>query len=265
MSVREILMNQANIEENDVAVMMSGGVDSCSVLFSLIESKKNITAYSFTLEGHESTDFKSSQIVCEHFGIKFVPIYLPTSLETLKKDVRHLIDNEGLRKKTEIECTWAMMYALNEVKEDVVFTGHGADGHFGISKKAMINYRQTVEKLDTFRINLFGNPNYAQKSTLEKMAKDLNKKIIFPYLTQEMRDLFLGTSWESINKPKEKQPILDSFKEYFEQIKIRKHTNFQLGDSKIAEGFTRLLETDLNNKNYKSVIGIYNAISRGEV
>lgn len=265
MSVRDILLKEANIIENDVAIMMSGGVDSCSVLFSLIESKKNITAYSFTLEGHESTDFKSSKIVCEHFGIKFVPIYLPTDIEVLKNDVKYLIHNEGLRKKTEIECTWAMMYALKQVKEDVIFTGHGADGHFGISKKAMINFRQTVESLDTFRKNLFGNPNYAQKSTLEKMSKEMNKKIVFPYLTQDMRNLFLGTSWESINKPKEKQPILDSFKEYFEQIKIRKHTNFQLGDSKIAEGFTRLLETEFNKNNYKSVIGIYNAIARGEV
>jgi asparagine synthetase B (glutamine-hydrolysing) len=265
-TVTSILLKEAKkIKDKDVAVMLSGGVDSCSILFSLLKAGKNVKAYSFTLDSHESTDFKSAKSVCNEFKIDFTPIYLPTDIGILKRDVKHLILNKGLRKKTEIECSWAMMYAIKHVKEKAIFTGHGADGHFGLSKRAMIHFKHSAEKMDEFRSDLFSNPNYSQKLTLEDMALENDKSIILPYLTDDMKNLFIGKSWEEINKPKEKQPILNSFPEYFKRVKIRKHSNFQLGDSGIAEVFSKLLETDFNIRNYKSVVGIYNSIARKDI
>lgn len=264
--VRNILLNYAHrIKERDVAVMLSGGVDSSSILFSLLEAGKNVTAYTFVLEGHKSTDFTSSKKVCETFEIPFVPVYLPTNVKTIEKDVRNLIVNRGLSKKTDIECTWAMKYAMREVKEKVIVTGHGADGHFGLSKRAMIHHSHSLEALNEFRDKTFNNPNYAQKLTLQEIAKENKQEIVFPYLEKEMRKIFHNKSWEELNKPKQKNPIVESFPEYFEKIKIRKHTVFQLGDSKIAENFQQLVHTDLNQKGYKSPVGIYNAIRRREV
>jgi hypothetical protein len=42
------------------------------------------------------------------------------------------------------------------------------------------------------------------------------------------------------------------------------HTNLQLGDSGIAELFTRLLPT-LGGHKWRSTVGIYNAIAKGEL
>lgn len=254
-----------NIEEKDVAVMLSGGVDSNSILFSLLEANKNVVAYTFVLNGHESTDFISAQKVCKTFDVPFVPVYLPTDVNTIEKDVRNLILNRGLTKKTDIECTWAMEYAIKCVKENVIVTGHGADGHFGLSKRAMIHHSHSLESLSEFRDETFGNSNYAQKETLKEIASERGKEIIFPYLEKEMRQVFRHKSWEELNKPKQKNPIVNSFPEYFERVKIRKHTVFQLGDSKIADNFQQLVNTELNQKGYKSPLGIYNAIRRREV
>lgn len=264
--VKNVLLNElSEIEDNDVALLLSGGVDSCSLLFALLELNKNVHAYSFTLDDRESSDFKNAKEVCKIFNISFSPIYLPTDLGILQKDLLYLIKEFNLKKKTEIECSWAMMYAIKAIKEKTIVAGLGADGHFCISKKGMIHYRHTVEKMNEFRNGLFTNPNYSQKQIVSKMCAYHNKTINLPFLSANMVNLFKDTSWEEINKPKQKQPILDAFPESFSKVKVRPHTNFQLGDSGIASQFEKILSTDWNLHNYKSVTGIYNSIARGEI
>lgn len=260
--LKTILAKQLEaIKENEVAVMLSGGVDSTSLALLLKEQGKTVIGYSFTFCDHESTDFKRAKEFCERFSVEFMPIYLPTEIKTLKHDLFVLIKELGLRGKAEIECTWPFLYAFSQVKEEVIVTGHGADGHFGISKKAMIHYKN---RLDEFRSELFSKPNYAQQQTLKELAGLMEKDIYLPYLSQEVKRHFSGTTWEEINKPKQKQPILDLFPDEFKALKAKPHTNLQLGDSRISEHFQRLLKTDWNTKNYKSPTGIYNSIARGE-
>ena len=71
-----------------------------------------------------------------------------------------------------------------------------------------------------------------------------------------------GTTWDELNKPNQKQPILNAFPEQYKRMKIHKHTNLQKGDSGIAEIFEILLKSDLNTRKYKSVTGIYNEVVR---
>jgi asparagine synthetase B (glutamine-hydrolysing) len=264
--VKTVLQKEIHdIQEQKVALLLSKGVDSSSLLFTLLEDGKSVTIYSFTLEDRESSDFSGARQIAKYFGLPFVPIYLPTNLEILQKDVLYLIRERGLRKKTEIECTWAMMYALNTIKEKIVVAGLGADGHFVISKKGCLHYKFSVELMNEFRNKLFSNPNYAQKQIVTKMAKEQGKKIILPFLSDDMIQAFIGTSWEEINKPKQKQVIIDLYPAYFEQIKVHQHSNFQLGDSGIAEHFTKLMKTNWNKGKGKTVMSIYNAIARGEI
>jgi hypothetical protein len=69
---------------------------------------------------------------------------------------------------------------------------------------------------------------------------------------------FVGRSWDEVNKPKQKQPIRDSFPDMFKRIKVFPHTNFQLGDSGISDHFAQLVHTALNKKGHTSVVGVYN-------
>ena len=71
---------------------------------------------------------------------------------------------------------------------------------------------------------------------------------------------FKGVQWDAINKPKEKQVILDSYKDWFNKVKVFRHQNFQKGDSGISNAFLQLVHTDLNKGNFKTPLGIYNDI-----
>lgn len=264
-AVANVLMEELANTPQNVALSLSGGIDSLSVMFSLLRLGRTVTAYSFRLDSVQSSDFSEARTWAARFDVKFVPVVLPVQVSQLKADIKVLIEQYGLRRKTDIECAWAFLYLIPAVTESVLVTGSASDGHFGISKKAMIHFRHSAKQLDDYRRMTFANPNYAQQQTLASIGKALGVDIKVPYATKSMQDLFIGTEWEDINKPKQKQPILESFDTDFASGKVRPHTNLQLGDSKIAEHFTKLLSSDWNVRNHKSVVGIYNDVAKGAV
>ena len=249
------------IKEEKVAIAFSGGIDSLSILYTCLDLKKEITLYSFTLDNHVSTDFSSARRFADFYKIEFVPIFLPTQINTLK-DTLKIMKSLGAKKKTDFVCSYPMYYIYRNMKEKVLINGLGADGHFCISKKGMIHFK---DKIEEFRNYLFSNPNYAQKEINIKMAKLFNKQTIIPYLDKRMINEFSGTTWDQLNKPKQKQATLSNYKDYFTKVRVRKHTNLQLGDSKIETNLEQLLKSDWNINNYKSVVGIFNDLNRGVI
>jgi asparagine synthetase B (glutamine-hydrolysing) len=246
-----------------VALFLSAGIDSRALLFGLLELKKNVHIYTFRLDGVYSRDFRISKELAEFYNLEFTEVILPNDIHTLKKDLLYLINDLKLKKKTDIECTWAMLYAIKMVKEKYIVAGLGADGHFVISKKGMIHYRDSIEHMNQFREQLFSNPNYAQMQTLTHICKDYNKIIVSPFLDDGVVELFKDTSWEEINTTKQKQIILDMYASEFAKNKFFEHTNFQKGDSGISEHFEKLLDT--NWKVGKGVVSIYNAIRNKKI
>jgi len=253
-NVRKVLAQKIASINSPIALMLSSGVDSRSLFFECLSQNKEFSCYTFIMEGIISSDYIEAKSLCVKFGITHHTITLPNNIDVLKKDIIKLKEL-GANKKTDFQCFWPFLYAYKEVKENAILTGLGADGHFCISKKGMIHYR---DKIDEFRELTFNNPSYCQMH-LHKVYNN-NKECISPYLSQEMIEEFKGTTWEQINKPREKYAIVNAYNEYFSQIKIYKHTNFQLGDSGISKHFENLLNTELNTNNFKSVQSIFNRI-----
>jgi len=130
----------------------------------------------------------------------------------------------------------------------------------------MMNVKGNIEKMDKFRAELFGDPDYAQIRMVEKLANQYDiTDVRVPYYDRRFVEMFMGTEWNEINKPHQKQPILDAYPERFSKIQVRKNSNLQVGDSKIQDQFEKLLDTDWNTQSWKSPVGIYNALNRGEI
>lgn len=256
MNIRDILVDQAiNIPDNKVGVLLSGGMDSASVLFSLIEANKDITAYSFTLRDRESTDFKLARDVCLKFDIPFKPIFISDDVLYAYSKLKYLVEI-GARKKTDFECFYPMLFVYPEIEENVLATGLGADGHFCDNKKANIHFKG---RLDEFRAIEF-KPGFCQMILHDYMCRVYNKTMWNPYLSQEMKDIFYGTTKEEINTPNKKQPILDTFPDNFGKIKPFRQS-YQKGDAGISDLFEQLLDIpEINVGKNKSVTGIYNRI-----
>ena len=259
--VRKALAEEVSkVEETEVAVMLSAGVDSASVMFALIEAGKKVTAYSFTLEHHVSTDFSEARKRAATFDVPFVPVFLPTDLASMKSDMLELRD-VGAAYKSQYETGWPMLYVYAKVDQKVVASGLSADNHFCLHKRAMIHYR---DKQDEWRKICYDDDWTVRLHTA--LGNEWGVRHFDPYASQAMIDLFHGASWEDLNKPKQKQPVRESFKEEFSKVKMFDHASYQIGDSNIAQHCAdTLLASDWNVRNAKSVVTVYNDITKGRV
>lgn len=253
----------SEIEDKDVGLLLSGGSGSAAVLFGLLELGKNVTAYTFHMEDVESTDLIKARNLAGRFGVKFVPVPLPSDLGTVKKDCLYLINEVGCRLKTDVECAFPIRHTLPLVKEKVLTSGLGDDNFFGLSKKALFNYKHSVPLLDEYRKEAYVKYD-VQLNFFKAMGEAEGVAVHSPYQSKDMLKVFLGKSWEELNKPKIKQIILDAFPEEFEDLRTY-HANYQKGDSGISDNFLQLLDSDWNLRNYKRTDGIFNSIARGEI
>ena len=125
----------------------------------------------------------------------------------------------------------------------------------------MIHYKHTQEKFDQFRHDYFADPDAAGRKGIHKICQDFDVDIFNPYCHPSVFKLFIGKSWNELNKPKQKYAIRKCYPE-LEQFKLPNHTNLQLGDSKIAQRVGNAVISKYK-PNAKSPVGIYNRIAKG--
>tara|TARA_R110000737_G_scaffold15551_1_gene32191 strand:+ start:972 stop:1814 length:843 start_codon:yes stop_codon:yes gene_type:complete len=242
---------------DNYTIMLSAGIDSRSLVFESLEQNKTFNCCTFRMDNIESKDYLEAKALCDYYNLELIDIKLPSDVSVLEKDIYDL-KLLGCNSKTDFECFWPFYYAYKEIKNDTLMTGLAADGHFCLSKKGMIHFKDT--RIDEFRTTYFDKPNAAQRQIHLDYCKGINKTHVMPFLEQEMVDLFLGTSWDDLNKPFQKSIIVYAYKEYFDKVKVYKHTNLQKGDSGISDHFEKLLDTTLNTNKFKSVISIFNRL-----
>ena len=172
-------IEQQTIDKN-VAVLLSGGVDSLSVAFAAHRMGKKVTAYTFHLQDQPSYDATKAAEVAKLMGWDCNIIVVPT--HNLQNDFQRLVKEVRCKKKTHFECCFPFLYVYPEIQEDVVLSGWAADGYYGISKKAMIHYGpgKSKEKFDEFRDNYFDINNQAGYLWHELIARNNKKQLITP-------------------------------------------------------------------------------------
>lgn len=237
-SVRRTLTNQLQNIDGSIGVATSGGVDSSVLIIACLDLGYKPNVLSFKMDNRsDSYDFYSARRLAKKFCLEFVPVLLPSSPKIILEKVIYEIKHFQIKKKTAIECVYPMMFVFDTCEQlgiQNLICGHGADGHYALSKKAMIHYRSTKELFQQFRKAYFKNKNVAQSDTLKQIAKQKNITLHLPYMQQTYFDLFNDLSWFEVNYPRQKELIRRDFPE-LNAMKLKNHLNLQLGDSHIAE------------------------------
>jgi len=263
-NIRKVFKNLFKIYPESFAIATSGGISSAALLVSAISCKKKPIVLSFTFDDFESTDFIYAKAMADHFNVSFYPVFLPSDKNKINNAVSTLIHKFKLKKKARIECSFPFLYVAETCKSlgiTTLVTGLCDDGHFGLSKKAMIHYKHTQEKFDQFRHDYFSDPDAAGNKGITKICNNENVYHLAPYLDIDVFKLFIGKSWDELNKPKQKYAIRKCYPE-LDQFKLPNHTNLQLGDSKIAQRVGNAVISKYK-PNAKSPVGIYNRIAKG--
>lgn len=245
--------------KDDVAVLLSSGIDSIAVLQAAITAGLNPVAYSFTLKGHESTDFKLAKHNAKALGVPFVPVYLPRSDKHLRRYIKAAIFKYGLTGKSDIECCWPMLYTMRRVTQRCILSGIGSDTYFVTSKQGMMHLRDMV---DRFRAHNWRKSNM-QRSTFKRICAMRGQIYHSPYESPRFwAEVHDALDFDLLHKP-EKRLLREAFPDLMQKCKVKNHTNLQLGDSGIAKHFERLLDMpDMNPNGGKSVVSVYNYLSK---
>jgi len=262
--VRQTLVNELKNVNGKIAVATSGGIDSSVLIMCCLELGYKPYVLSFKMDNRsDSYDFDAARKLAKRFALEFVPVLLPSLPEVILEKVIYEIKNFHIKKKTAIECVYPMIFVFDTCERlgiENLVCGHAADGHYGLSKKAMIHYRSTKELYQQFRKAYFKNKNVAQSETLNQIAKEKNINLYLPYMKQTYFDLFNDLSWCEVNQPRQKELVRRDFPE-LDVMKLKNHLNLQLGDSGIAETIGAAVLSKVA-PNAKSPVTAYNILWR---
>ena len=221
----------------EVGVLLSGGVDSTSLAFAALRLGKRVSAYTFHIAGYNSYDSLQAKKTAQSFGWSICDIEVP--IDRIEEDFQRLASKYECKKKTHFECTFPFLYVYPEIQQSVVLSGVAADGHYGVSKKACIHYKEPKSLFDEFRSDYFEQKNPAGLLQQLLLASEHNIKLITPYLDEAVVQHFRKYDWYELNKPYQKHHVREAFPE-FENVKIKNHINLQLG-----AGIDKLFEREV--------------------
>ncbi|AQT28504.1 hypothetical protein YOLOSWAG_17 [Erwinia phage vB_EamM_Yoloswag] len=252
-------------KDDQVTVFMSGGIDSHACLFAAIDLGLKVNVLSFTLDTHESADFKSARHAAEVFDLKFIPIVLPTNEQHLKSWVKFAVHKLGLSNKSEIECSWPLYSAIRALEQmgetKHIVLGLGGDSYFLMAKSASMHCKDLVLEQRRKATRRVLSQNTLVKR--EAFARGIYAHLPYYELGRVYAELQMETDFKKINSP-QKSFYNQAFPEYRKRCKVRGHQNFQLGDTNISGIFSEvLLKSDWNTRNLKAITGIYNDVAAG--
>lgn len=241
-------------KDDEVAVLLSGGVDSISVAFAAHRLGKKVTGYTFHLKDRPSYDSTKAVQVCRNMGWNCVDTEVPT--DNLHDDFLTLTNDIKCVKKTHYECCFPFLYIYPNIREQEVLAGLGADGYYGVSKKACIHYKTPKSKFDEYRNQHYLPQNLGGKQWHTRVAEKFGKTYLTPYVDDDIRDYFFQFDWFEINKPFEKHHVVTSFPEFKQIGKVNKHTSLQLCAG-VDVAFEALLDDPIINfKNRKRIMDV---------
>jgi asparagine synthetase B (glutamine-hydrolysing) len=187
---------------NEVALLLSGGIDSYSVGVACEMAGKTVNAYTYELEGVPSTDRPKAERLARLRSWNLKVVIVPTG--DLSNDFLRLVAVHGCRKKVQAEVTFPMMYVLPVIEEDVIFSGWNADDHYAntASDQRELALAKRRGASDAELAALFDEIRQRQYLKFDKtdsedafriacrIASAHSKQLLDPYSHVEIRDYF---------------------------------------------------------------------------
>lgn len=262
--VRRALLEWADGAPRCPAVLLSSGSDSCAVLFALLRAGKSPRCYSFQMEGHaDPFDARRAREVCAALGLEHVTLILPRA--DLLAEARTVVLATGQTRKVDVECFWPVARSIERIPEAWVVTGHAGDGHYCLTKKAVIALWKSPRPREDFaalRAATLQAPNYMQVSALERHAAALGKRFEAPWLRRVNPHTFDALTWAEANRPQEKGPTVAAFADEFAALPPRKHSDLHAGGSGVKEAFASAF-LNAGASHVASVAALFRAMLKG--
>lgn len=260
-SVKNSLEEHKDLVKGDVGLLLSGGVDSSLVLFSLLELGVKPNCYTFVVDGYESKDVETSVKMANHFGLNLEIIKIPNTIEKLMYDTVNIVRRFKTGRQITIQCMHPLIHTIPKVKEKVLFNGLNADGLYGASRTCAVQGKDNQERFNELRWEyMFGKD--LSDFYIKDYIESFGIKSIDPYRAEEIIKFFKPMSWRDMHSPREKNIAYEAFNDYYDKAPFkmfRRGKNYQI-ESKVKQFHEQLLDSSLNTRNRKATQWLYKDI-----
>ena len=198
---------------DQVALLLSSGIDSLSVGLALQAEGKSIHAYTFEIQGYPSRERRRVEWIARHFGWKLTVVTIPTT--AVRDDFTDLAVRHRCRKKVQFEVLWPLLYVLPQVEEKEVWTGWNADDHYGNTKKVILVQSglrrdgiapdQRKREFDDSRVRRREEFNVSGSADTwwfaKRLAEHYGKHLYDPYVEERVFRYFLQFDHDQLSPP----------------------------------------------------------------
>lgn len=262
----------------ELPLLLSGGMDSATLLAAMLECGGRPTCYAYWLiDQPESEDLAAARMMCKAWQLPLRVIPLPTSLEEVVRDAKHVINLTRNARVTAVQCCHALHYLLREARRD----GHrqiitGAGGIVEDNRKAKIlgatmqdtrlhpaERAAAEQELEGVRRpNLLGGNAESATETMKRFGSIVGVTLREPYSEQPVADVGLSIPWPEMNWPRQKGIALRAFRTFFGDPERprwwRPNSSLQVNGGLRDLHDQMLMDSQINRRGAQRVVALYN-------
>lgn len=230
------------------AIFLSGGVDSTTTLWAMLESGARPGVFSFhTKSGtKQSSDARKAQQLAKHYGLPFTLVTLPQDPDEVARRIERIVRKYPAlytRPDFEVCFTLEVMYeAAAAAGHDAVFSGISDCTLHLLSRQLEIAGRGdkiSLEEADTRRLMLLDD---SQFPPIVALAREHNLALAAPIHLVAHLLPYNGVPWRVMNTPRNKAITIRAYAKEIETTKLSvKPQPMQGGDTNIRAYFDEMI------------------------
>jgi asparagine synthetase B (glutamine-hydrolysing) len=262
--------------EDGLPLLLSGGVDSGSIHAACLALDYHPTCYGYTLHVPGGTppfeisqDYVVARRAAIHWKCPWNGVWIDRTPEVLERDVRRIIEELRVSRKTSVQCAHPLLYLLEKVDEthrsSRVIAGTGGVVLDGRSVMVLLAEKgeEAARELRREKLQDRNNPETAT-GQMHILAEKMGMKIEEPFSEEPLLSVGLSIDLAEMNRgPRgfgQKGIAVRAFPDYWQQPgRYRGATPLQVGGG-VREWHEELLRSPLNPDRAQRVVAIYNRI-----
>lgn len=203
----------------DAPLMLSGGVDSATVLAASLELGRKPFCVTFRLGDRDSEDAAVARKMTAAVGVEAEVVTIPRTPETLVADVRRVLAAGCKPLKTHVQCSQAFLYLCPAVRRrgaDSALYAILADEYWGTDREAAFALRRSRAEFDAHRSGLVSDSSTSTYS-IEQVAAVEGVALHTPWRNPALGEFMMGLSFEEMNRPRQKYLCLAAFPDFWKR------------------------------------------------
>lgn len=205
----------------DAPLLLSGGVDSATILFALLELGEKPDCYTFQLGEYKSHDVQSAELLCKHFGLKHKIVKIPQNDEVLRQDITNILRITHDPGQIHVQVCHPFLYvpkALKEDGHDCAWIGLYSGLLYGSGREmAFVRHREGFEGWNAKRKSDWETMHDGQMYCVHRVSLHQGVQLFDPYDDQDLFDFCSVLDRPAFYRGEYKILPIMAFYEYFNQ------------------------------------------------